>query len=140
MKKICYDLEIHTYQIDFVGHVNNAVYVQWMEIGRSKLLDEIGLPVHTIAKQGFVPILVYTDITYKTPLHLGDQVRAELWFIELRQASGTMKFHFYNGADVLVAEGHQKGLFVDRETMRPRRLQPDERELFLPYVQTVSVD
>jgi acyl-CoA thioester hydrolase len=45
-----------------------------------------------------------------------------------------MNFHFYNGEDNLAAEAHQKGLFIDRETKRPRRLQPQEREFFNPYV------
>lgn len=134
MKKISLELEIYTYQIDFVGHVNNSVYIQWMEIGRTKLLEAVELPVHEIAKHGFTPVLVHTAITYKTPLYLGDAVRMELWLSELRQASAIMKFCFYNGEGTLAAEGHQKGLFVDRKTMRPRRLQPEERKLFSPYV------
>lgn len=138
MRKICYDLEIYTYQIDFIGHVNNSVYVQWMEIGRHKLLEAINLPTQEIAKQGFVPVLVRTEITYKLPLHLGETVHVELWLSELKHASGVMQFRFYNGGGVLVATGQQKGLFVDWKTMRPRRLQPEEKALFLPYLSSGS--
>ncbi|MDV2992869.1 MAG: hypothetical protein N4J56_002523 [Chroococcidiopsis sp. SAG 2025] len=134
MKKICLDLEIYTYQIDFVGHVNNSVYQQWMEIGRTKLLEAVGMPIHAIAERGFVPILVQTNITYKNPLYLGDRVRLELWLSELRAASAIIDFCFFNGDNTLVAEAQQKGLFIDRETKRPRRLQTEERELFSPYV------
>lgn len=134
MKKICYDLEIYTYQIDFIGHVNNSVYIQWMEIGRIKLLEAIGLPTHEIAKQGFVPVLVHTNITYKSPLHFGETVHIELWLSELKNASGVMEFRFHNHKGSLVAEGYQKGLFVDWKTMRPRRLRSEEKALFLPYL------
>lgn len=134
MQKIALDLEIYTYQIDFIGHVNNSVYIHWMEIGRTKLLEAVGLPIHEIAQRGFLPVLVHTDITYKTPLYLSDAVRMELWISELKQASAIMNFHFYNGKDALAAEAHQKGLFVDRETKRPRRLNQEERELFNPFV------
>jgi acyl-CoA thioester hydrolase len=134
MKKLCLNLEIHTYQIDFIGHVNNSVYQQWMEIGRSKLLEAVGMPIHAIAERGFVPVLVHTSITYKNPLYLGDTVRMELWLSELRAASAVVDFHFYNGENILAAKAQQKGLFIDRETKRPRRLQSDERELFLPYL------
>jgi acyl-CoA thioester hydrolase len=58
----------------------------------------------------------------------------ELWISELKQASAIMSFHFYSGEDTLAAEAHQKGLFIDRKTKRPRRLQPEEREFFNPYV------
>lgn len=138
MKKICLDLEIYTYQIDFVGHVNNSVYQQWMEIGRTKLLEAVGMPTHEIAERGFVPILVQTNIFYKSPLYLGDRVRLELWLSEFRAASATLNFRFFNGDNILVAEAQQKGLFIDRETKRPYRLRSDERELFSPYVLLVN--
>lgn len=138
MHKIAFNLEIYTYHIDFVGHVNNSVYLQWMEIGRTKLLEAVGLPIHKIAKRGFLPVVAHTSITYKMPLYLGDAARLELWLSELRQASAIMNFRFYNGEDVLAVEAYQKGLFVDRQTKRPRRLQLDERELFNPYVVSKS--
>jgi acyl-CoA thioester hydrolase len=68
MQKITVNLEVYTYQIDFAGHVSNIVYIQWMEIARIKLLEAIGLPTHEIAKAGFIPVLVQTEISYKQPL------------------------------------------------------------------------
>jgi len=138
MQKIIFELEVYSFHIDFLGHVNNTVYTQWMEIGRTKLLEAIGMPLHTIFQQGFAPVLVQTNITYKSPLLLGDRVHVELWLSELRNASAVMQIHFFNQHQILVAEGQQKGLFVDRRTMRPRRLQPEERDLFLPYLIQIS--
>jgi len=134
MQKVCFELEVYSFHIDFIGHVNNTVYVQWMEIGRTKLLEAIGMPTHEIFNQGFVPVLVQTHITYKSPLFLGDRVQMELWLSELRNASAVMQFRFYNAKGTLAAEGWQKGLFADRTSMRPRRLRPEERAVFLPYV------
>ena len=138
MQKICFELEVYSFQIDFIGHVNNTVYIQWMEIGRTKLLEVIGMPTQKIFQQGFVPVLVQTNITYKLPLYLGDRVQVELWISELRNASAIMHFHFYNAQGTLAAEGWQKGLFVERETLRPRRLCSEERALFMPYVQSAD--
>lgn len=134
MQKIFFDLDIYSYQIDFTGHVNNAVYIHWMEIGRTKLLEAVGMPTHEIFKQGFAPVLVQTSITYKSPLYLGDRIQVEIWLSELRNASATMQFRFYNSQQVLAAEGVQKGLFVDTQTMRPKRLASEERALFTPYL------
>lgn len=134
MQKVSFDLDIYTYQIDFNGHVNNAVYIQWMEIGRIKLLEAVGLPTHEVLKQGITPVLVHTSITYKSPLYLGDRVRVELWLSELRNASATMQFRFETPQQKLAAEGTQKGLFVDRETMRPKRLPAEARTSFAAYL------
>jgi acyl-CoA thioester hydrolase len=129
MQTLSFDLEIYSFQIDLLGHVNNAVYIQWMEIGRTKLLEVVGLPTKEIFKQGFAPVLVHTSITYKSPLYLGDRVHIDVWLSELKNVSASIQFRFYNDQKLLAAEGWQKGLFVDRETMRPRRLCSEERDL-----------
>ena len=134
MQKVSFDEEIHTFYIDFLGHVNNGVYIQWMEIGRTKLLEAAGMATHEILQQNFAPLLVQTNITYKAPLYLGDRVHVEVWLSELRNTTGILQFRFYNSQHALVAEGSQKGAFIDTKTMRPRRLLPEERALFLPFL------
>lgn len=138
MEKLRFDLDVYTYHIDFAGHVNNSVYIQWMEIGRTKLLEAMGMPVHEVLQQGVAPILVETNIIYKLPLYLGDRVQVQMWLSELRNASAVMQFQFYNGDQVLAAEGRQKGLFVDAKTMRPKRLTAEEKTLFTPYLQVTA--
>lgn len=140
MKTIRFELPVYPFHTDFIGHVNNVVYIQWMEIGRMKLMEDAGIPIQEAFKQGFVPVLIHTDITYKSPLYLGDTVQVELWLSELRNASAVMQFRFYNDAGTLVAEGTQRGLFADHRTLRPRRLRPEERSLFLPYVRSQNID
>ena len=137
MQKVSFDEEIHTFHIDFLGHVNNGVYIQWMEIGRTKLLEAAGMPTHEILKQSFAPLLVQTNITYKVPLYLGDRVHVEVWLSDLRNTTGILQFRFYNGQGVLVAEGFQKGAFIDTQSMRPRRRLPEERALFLPFLESM---
>lgn len=134
MPKIHFEPPIYPFQIDFMRHVSNIVYVQWMEIGRCLLLDAVGMSVAQIAEQGFGPVLVETTITYKKPLLLGDRVQAEIWLSELASASAWMEFRFRNGAGELAATGRQRGLFVDIATSRPRRISPDERTRFLPFL------
>ncbi|MEO6147781.1 MAG: acyl-CoA thioesterase [Sulfuriferula sp.] len=72
MKKIEYTKPIYTYEIDAGQHVSNIAYIQWMEVGRLRLLEEVGLPIHEIKTKGFVPALVRTEINYKKPLLIGD--------------------------------------------------------------------
>lgn len=134
MQKIIFDQEIHTFHIDFLGHVNNGIYIQWMEIGRTKLLEAAGMVTADILKQSFAPLLVQTTITYKVPLYLGDRAHIEVWLSELRNTTGILQFRFYNNQRILVAEGQQRGLFVDTKTMQPRRLLAEERSLFLPFL------
>ncbi|HET6567459.1 MAG TPA: acyl-CoA thioesterase [Rhodothermales bacterium] len=134
MQKIIFEERIHTFQIDFNRHVSNVVYVQWMEIGRLRLLEAVGLPIYEIDRAGFLPVLVETQITYKRPLYMGDTVRVELWLSELTNATALMEFKFLGGNGKLAAEGRQRGVFVNTGTGRPLRLSPQQRAAFEPYL------
>jgi acyl-CoA thioester hydrolase len=133
MNKVAFEVPIYTFHIDFAGHVSNIVYVQWMEAGRQKLFEAAGLPLEQLAETGIVPVLAHTEIDYKLPLLLGDRARVEVWASELRRASARVEYRFYR-EDVLVASGSQKGLFVDRGSMRPVRVPPDFRTRLEPFL------
>ncbi len=135
MKKVIYSQEIYTYQIDFNQHVSNIVYIEWMEVGRLKFLENIGMPIHTLGESKITPVLIKTEITYKKPLFLGDRLTIELWLAALNKTSAEMVFSFYKNGETVVALGKQTGLFVDLETLKPHRLTDSERSLFLPYVE-----
>jgi len=133
MKKVAFEVPIYTFHIDFAGHVSNIVYVQWMEAGRQRLFEAAGLPIEELALTGIVPALVRTEIEYKLPLRLGDRARVEVWISELRRASACVEYRFYRGNE-LVASGTQKGLFIDRASMRPARVSPEVRARFEPFL------
>ncbi len=134
VKKVEFELEIYTFQIDFANHVSNIVYVQWMEIGRTRLLAAIGLPIEQLTRVGIAPVLASTEIAYQEPLYLGDRVRVEVWISELRRASARLAFRFYKNGDVRVASGSQKGLFIHLDTKRPYRMSDEMRARFAPYL------
>ncbi|UFP94739.1 acyl-CoA thioesterase [Gloeobacter morelensis] len=138
MKTVTLILPVYTYHIDFVGHVSNIVYIQWMEIGRMKFMEEIGMPVHKLSEQGIAPVLIETEIFYKHSLKLGDCAHMEIWLDELKSVSVNVAFRMCNGEGTLVATAHQKGVFVDLQKMRPQRLPVEMLERFEPYLQEAT--
>jgi acyl-CoA thioester hydrolase len=129
------DLEIYTFDIDFAAHVSNITYIRWLEIARLQLLVDAGIPTPDLLERGVAPVLIRTEIDYRTPLVLGDAVHISLWLTELRAASATLEFAITSG-DRLAATAVQRGLFVSTETAKPRRLTADDRSRFAPYVAT----
>lgn len=135
MKKVIFTENIHTYHIDFAGHVSNIVYIQWMEIARLKLLESVGLPVHEIVKKlGLLPTLIRTEVQYHKQLFLGDTVRIEVWLSRLRNVSANMEFRFYNGNNELTVSGTQTGLFIDKKSHRPTPLDKKSVACFKQYL------
>lgn len=136
MPKLTYSLPIYPFHIDAMGHVNNIVYIQWMEIGRVLLLEAIAMPIEEVVSAGLGPVLIETHISYKLPLYLGDKVSGSIWLSQLRGVSAILEFEFFNQAEECVALGSQKGIFIDLKSKRPKRLNKEQRERFLRYLIT----
>ena len=66
-------IKVKTYDIDFAGLVSNIVYIRWLEDLRLKFLD-VYLPLDKQIYQGNVPFISKTQIEYKRPIKLFDNV------------------------------------------------------------------
>ena len=114
-------IRVKTYDIDFVGHVNNIVYVRWLEDLRLQLLDTY-FPLEGMRKDNTVPIIVNTHIDYHMGITLNDRdVVARMWVKKFGKAT------FYLDAEFLVKNAirctaWQRGAFVDARTLRPVRV------------------
>ena len=126
IKKVVFEMPIYSFHIDANDHVNNAIYVQWMEIGQQKFFAEAGLPISILREQGVLPVIADTHISYKKPLTDGDAVKIEVWLSELKQIYAWAEFRFYNSDRKLVATGRQRGTFVDVRTKRICKLLPEQ--------------
>ncbi len=127
------DIEIYTFDIDFAGHVSNISYIRWLEIGRLRLLTEIGLPTEVLMRDGIVPVVYRTEINYVSPLKLGESVHLSLHLGELRAATATLEF-IITSDERLAANAKQHGVFLNAETGKPRRISPEIRARFAPYL------
>ena len=122
MKKLKFTEPIYTYHIDFVGHVNNIIYIQWLENARVKLLQAMDLSITELADEDkILPIITETVIKYKKPFFLDNTVHVEVWVSAIMNVSAIFEFRFLNEKGEVCSTGSQKVLFIDKETQRPSR-------------------
>jgi len=116
-------IRIKTYDIDWVGHVNNIVYVRWLEDLRLHLLD-VHFPLEALRSEGVAPIIVTTNIHYRQGIALSDhEVDASMWISKIGLAAFHLSAEFRVGED-LRCTATQRGTFVDHAKMKPMRV-PD---------------
>ncbi len=70
------DLEVRGYEIDVWNHVNNAVYLQWLEHARWEMSRKLGFGM---LRDGVLPVVRHYELDYRAPCFLGDKVRVSLW-------------------------------------------------------------
>jgi len=123
-------IPVRTYDIDFAGIVSNIVYIRWLEDLRLKFLDEHWQLEQQI-EQGYTPILLGTEISYKRSIKLTDKVVGNLWLSELGRLKWTVQAEILSNNE-LAAIAKQTGAFVSIQTNRPI---PISAELQKKYVE-----
>jgi acyl-CoA thioester hydrolase len=126
-------IPVRTYDIDFAGIVNNIVYVRWLEDLRLKFLNE-HLPLEKQMEQGYAPVIASTEIEYKRPVKLIDQVIGRLWLSNLGRLKWTVQAEILAN-NVLAAVATQKGAFVSLESGRPVLVPEELQQKYLDYQQ-----
>lgn len=67
-------LTVRSYELDALGHVNQAVYHQYAEHARSEFLLAAGLRPDKLLAARVGPVVLETTIKYRRELRGGDQV------------------------------------------------------------------
>ncbi|HBF32870.1 thioesterase family protein [Rhizobium sp.] len=115
-------------QIDEMGHVNNAVYLQWVQESVVSYWHHTS-PIE--ARAQLLWVALKHEITYRMPLFLNDKVEALVKATGTRGSRASFSTMFKRGDD-LATEVQSCWCCVDVTTRRPRRIGEDIARLFLP--------
>ena len=66
-------LQIRFNDIDMMGHVNNAVILEFFDLGKSHYFAASGIPV-TPEEGDFTVMIVHLDVDFHNQIHWGDSV------------------------------------------------------------------
>lgn len=110
-------IQIRFSDIDKIGHVNNAVFLQYMETARVQYFNDVFGKRHDWDKEGFV--VVRNEINYLLPLYLNDEIYCTTRCIKIGNKSLMLENVIYRkknrkiekaaeGIGVLVAMDYQR--------------------------------
>ncbi len=124
-------LAIAPADIDFMGHVNNAVYLTWVQEAVIAYWRRVA-PADAVAQHLWVAIK--HEITYRRPAFLDDTLVASVVAEGVQGARAFFSTMITRGEDIL-AEVKSSWCCLDAATLRPARLARDVVRLFLPSEQ-----
>jgi acyl-CoA thioester hydrolase len=119
---------INAADIDFMGHVNNAVYLRWVQDAVVRYWETVA-PSEAVARHLWVALR--HEISYRKPAFIEDGVVAEVLAEQVQGARTFFSTIFKRGEEVL-AEVKSSWCCLDAATKRPIRLAQDVVERFLP--------
>ncbi len=125
LSKLFYlDITVSADMIDLNQHVNNVVYVQWMQDVAVSHARATG-GTQAAREAGGTWVARSHHIEYRQPAFEGDRLRLMTWIHDFRKIRSTRRYKFLRLDDhVTVAVGQTEWVFIDRQTGRPRSI-PD---------------
>ncbi len=68
------EIEVRSYELDSFGHVNHAVFLNYLEHGRFDLLRAVGLPAESLPGRGLSVYVVRLEIDYLREARVGERL------------------------------------------------------------------
>ena len=115
--------------IDELGHVNNAVWVQWIQQVAVAHWESVAEPAH---KDAYYWVVVRHEVDYLRAAHDGERVTARTWVADAPQGARFDRFIEFTGADGKPrVRSRTQWAIIDKALGRPIRVPV---EVIAPFV------
>ena len=113
------------YDTDAAGVVHNIAYLRYIEENRTLLGIELGLDYKEMSKEKKYGVVVRTEIDYKSPALLGDNIIVRGWLLEMTKVRFWCHFEIKRIEDQkILVECRQQLALVKMPEGKPLRV-PD---------------
>lgn len=111
--------------IDGAGHVNNAMYMVYLEDCVVQTAAHYGWPMSRMFEAGFGIIARHYRIEYKQSAVLGDELELRTWVTDISYANAERYYTITRVSDgIELVRAHVTWVWVDINTGRPIRIPP----------------
>jgi len=112
--------------IDVLNHVNNVVYLQWVNDIAEKHWDILS---NNIINQKYFWVAIRHEIDYLQQAFLDDEITVYTWVGETGGVRSIRNVHIYRGETLLV-KTKTTWCLIDVKTLKPTRIKEDITDLF----------
>jgi acyl-CoA thioester hydrolase len=114
---------VEWHDLDGAGHMNNAMYMAYLEECGVRVAAAFGWPMARIMGEGFGIIARRYRIEYQQPARLDDELELATWIVVFRRSSAERRYTITRVADgAAVARAHVYWVWIDLKTGRPIRV------------------
>jgi acyl-CoA thioester hydrolase len=126
-----YEITADSNHIDSNQHINNIIYLQWMQ----------DAAIEHVIKAGVLEATKPLNVTWFAKKHTieyiaqgfeGDQIKVITWVQELTAISTLRKYHIYRKADnKLLCKGETRWVMINTEKSKPKKIPKEIADLIL---------
>ncbi|MGI8436846.1 MAG: acyl-CoA thioesterase [Chthoniobacterales bacterium] len=120
------EVQVMFFDTDCAAVVHNIAYLRFIEIARTLLAEKLGMGLARMAIDQKFPVVVRTEIDYRRPAKLGDQLVIEGWLDQLERVRFWCAFRIVRPADnAVIADCRQMLALIEMPAGKLLRLPED---------------
>jgi acyl-CoA thioester hydrolase len=123
---------VRHYECDAYGHLNNAVYLQYMQEAAINASTASGLDREEYRRMGRIWLIRASEVEYLAEARAGDQVQVDTWVSGFRRTMSRREYQMQRRSDGMkIAQGSTDWVFLDSTSMRPSNIPQNVRQAFI---------
>ena len=132
-------LTVSAEHIDQLGHVNNVVYVQWMQDVASKHVNALGLGLKQYQQLNHAMVAVEHHVQYRKAAFEGDELILRTWLDALDSLYLSRQYVFYRPKDqTILFVAKTKWACIEMSSGRPKRMSPTFTQAYKPLSKDIN--
>jgi acyl-CoA thioester hydrolase len=121
------EIEVRYAETDQMGIVYHANYLIWMEVGRTKLIQDLGFSYAELESEGILSPVIDLEIAYKKPLRYGETATVHTWIEEYNGMRIVYGYEIFTPSGEVAIQAKSSHVCVQKDTFKPikfRKLYP----------------
>ncbi|MGG3737759.1 acyl-CoA thioesterase [Aeribacillus pallidus] len=128
------EIDVRYAETDQMGVVYHANYLIWMELGRTKLIEELGFRYADMEKEGILSPVIDIHVSYKKPVRYGEKAYVHTWIEQYDGIRVVYGYEIVREDNEIAIVGTSKHVCVKRDNFRPisiKRYFPEWHEAYM---------
>ncbi|MDV2683923.1 thioesterase family protein [Alkalihalophilus lindianensis] len=113
------NVEVRYAETDQMGIVHHSNYVIWFELGRTRLIKEIGFNYAQMESEGILSPVMDIQVSYKHPATYGEEVTVKTWVERYDGIRVVYGYEIINEAGQTCVTGESTHCCVKKDSFRP---------------------
>lgn len=119
--------------IDVLGHVNNVVYLSWMQDAATAHIEALGLGLKEYLELKHAMVAVEHHVQYRKAALQGEEIILRTWLNDINALYSFRQYAFYRPSDKAVLfMGNTQWACIEIATGRPKRMSPTFMQAYQP--------
>ncbi len=134
-----FSVEVQPQHIDLLGHVNNVVYLEWMQHVATQHIEKLGLGLQDYLALKHAMVAVEHQMQYRKAAFVTDQLILRTWLNDINALYSFRQYAFYRPKDQqIIFMAQTKWACVELETGKPKRMSPSFIQAYQPLSNAIN--